>query len=178
MKQIFLISGKAQHGKTSIAQFLSKKIPGKGLILHHADYLKFIAKNYLDWNGEKDVFGRCLLQKLGTEKTKIKLNKPLFWTELLCNTIEILQDDFDYFYIADVRFKSEIYYPLSRYGNIVLPIRVERLNFDNGLTFDQKNHLSEIDLDDFEFDYIINSKSGLNYLEEEVDKYIKWYLLL
>jgi hypothetical protein len=172
MKQIFLISGEAQNGKDSVANFLKEKLPGKSLIIHNADYLKFIARNYLDWDGNKDKNSRTMLQQLGTEKTKIKLNKPLYWTEKVCDVIEIFQDDFDYFCIPDTRFISEIRYPQARFPNSVITVRVHRLNFDNGLTPEQKSHISERELVDFKHDFEIFSESGLDKLEKEVDAFI------
>jgi hypothetical protein len=172
MKQIFLVAGKAQHGKDSTGQILKEKLKGKTLILHNADYLKYIAKEYLNWNGIKDDKSRTLLQQLGTEKVRNGLNRPLFWVEKSCDIIDILLNDFDYFIICDCRFKNEIHFPKARFPNYVTSIRVERLNFDNGLTEEQKNHLSETDLDNFIFDYYIKSESGLNNLEKEVDKLI------
>jgi hypothetical protein len=177
MKQIFLISGKALSGKDSTANFLFKKLIGKSLIIHNSDMLKFIATQYLGWNGNKDENGRALLQVLGTEKTKLALNKPLFWTERVCDIIEILKNDYDYFFVPDTRFKSEIYYPQSRFTEHIYSLRVERLNFDNGLTKKQKEHISETDLDDFKFDYTIKSQSGLDNLEKEIDYFIKIYTI-
>jgi hypothetical protein len=173
MKKIFLISGFAQHGKDSTANFLKQKLLGKSLIIHNADYLKFICKEYLEWDGSKDEYGRTLLQKTGTENTKIKLNKPFFWIEKVCDVIEITQDLYDYYMIPDIRFKSEIYYPLARFPDNVITIRIHRLNFDNGLNEEQKNHISEIELKNFKHDIDVYSKSGLNNLESEVNMLVK-----
>lgn len=172
MKKIFTISGFAQHGKDSVANFMKQKLNGKTLIIHNADYLKYIAKEYLQWNGEKDDVGRTLLQQLGTENTKIKLNKPFFWIEKVCDIIEITQDIYDFYIIPDTRFYSEIYYPLSRFPNNIFTIRVNRLNFDNGLSVEQKNHISETELISFTYDYIIRSESGLDNLERHVNLFL------
>lgn len=172
MKQIFLISGEAQHGKDSTANFLKQKLKGKTLILHFADYLKFIAKNYMGWDGNKDEKGRTLLQTLGSEKVRVGLKKPLYWAERVCDAIEILENDYDYFCVPDCRYLNEIYFPKARFPNKITTIRVHRLNFDNCLTPEQKNHMSEIELLDFKHDYDIYSESGLNNLEREVDEFI------
>jgi hypothetical protein len=169
MKKIFLISGKALHGKDSVANFMQQKLNGKTLILHNADYLKYVAEKYMDWDGKKDKKGRELLQLLGTEKVRLMLKRPLFWVEKTCDVIEILADMFDYFIIPDTRFINEIYYPMAKFPNCVKSIRVNRINFDNGLTEEQKNHLSETNLDNFEFDYYIESESGLDNLEKTLD---------
>jgi len=173
VKQIFLISGKAMSGKDSTANLLKEKINGKSLIIHNADYLKYIAKEYMGWNGQKDKQGRALLQNLGTEKVRMGLGKPLFWVEKSCDVIDILKDDYDYFLIPDTRFRNEVFLPNARFPSCVTSIRVERLNFYNGLTEEQQQHLSEIDLDNFDFDYRVISENGLDNLEIEVDKLIK-----
>jgi len=172
MKQIFLISGEAKNGKDSVANFLKQKLPGKSLILHNADYLKYIATNYMGWNGEKDEYGRTLLQTLGTEKVRWGMKRPLFWTEKVCDVIELLQDDYDYFSVADTRYENEVFYPKARFPNNVLTIRMHRLNFDNGLTPEQKSHISERELVNFKHDYEIFSESGLDKLEKEVDAFV------
>jgi len=175
MKQIFTISGLAQHGKDSTASFLKEKLNGKSLVLHNADFLKYIAEKYMGWNGAKDNYGRDLLQWLGTDRVRVELNKPLFWIEKSCDAIEILQDKYDYFFISDTRFINEVRYPQARFPHLVTSVHVTRLNFDNGLTEQQKNHPSETSLNGFKFDYKIVSESGLDKLEVEVDKFIKLY---
>lgn len=173
MKTIFLISGKACHGKDSVANILKDKLKGNSLIIHNADYLKYVAKQYMGWNGQKDDIGRAILQVLGTEKVRIGLNKPLFWIEKTCDVIDILKNDYDYFFVPDTRFPNEVYYPKARFPTDVLSLRVIRKNFDNGLTQEQKLHPSETALDEFDFDYVIESESGLDKLEIEVQKFIK-----
>jgi hypothetical protein len=177
MKHVFLISGEAQHGKDSTADFLKQKLDGKTLILHNADYLKYIAKTYMNWNGEKDCEGRTLLQHLGTEKVRFDLKKPLFWIEKTCDVIEILSDYYDYFCVSDSRFVNELHYPIARFPNRVTSIRVSRLNFDNGLTPEQKNHASELELMNYPHDYYIKSESGLNNLEVVVDQFLELFFI-
>jgi hypothetical protein len=172
MKTIFLISGLAQHGKDSVANFLKQKLSGKTLILHNADYLKYIATAYMGWDGSKGIEGRNLLQYLGTERVRFDMKRPLYWVERTCDIIDILYDYYDFFCVPDTRFKNEIYYPLARFPGCVKTIRVNRLNFSSCLTPEQKNHSSEIDLVDFPHDIYINSESGLDNLEREVDEII------
>ena len=148
------------------------RLNSKTLILHNADYLKYIAKEYMGWNGKKSESGRQLLQQLGTEQVREGLKRPLFWVEKSCDVIDILSKEFDYFIIPDTRFLNEVYYPQARFPEKVISIRVERLNFDNGLTLEQKKHSSETNLDHFKFDYKIKSESGLDNLEIEVNRIV------
>ena len=66
--QVIVISGKAQHGKDTTAGFLKDALEADGypvLIAHYGDLVKYVCKMYLGWNGEKDEYGRSLLQYAG-----------------------------------------------------------------------------------------------------------------
>ena len=51
-------------------------------------------------------------------------------------------------------------------------LRVERPNFDNGLTEAQKNHPSEVDMDNYNFDYLIYNDSDIKSLKAKVENFI------
>lgn len=51
------ISGQARHGKNVTAEILKEKLIDKNqrvIIINYADYLKYLAKQYYGWNGEKN----------------------------------------------------------------------------------------------------------------------------
>lgn len=176
--KVLLFSGKAKHGKTACGEIVKKKLEEKGkrvLIINYADYLKFIAKEYYGWDGNKDDNGRTLLQWLGTDKIRAKY--PDFWVDTVINLIEIIKDDFDVICICDVRFPNEIMQMAVNKNFETISINVERENFDNGLTKEQQCHPSETSLRYWIFDWYISSESGLDKLEKEVDKMIKYYYL-
>ena len=103
-------------------------------------------------------------QLLGTEKVRSK--NPSFWVDTIIRLLNVIGEDFDYVLISDTRFPNEIQrFKDEKYH--IIPIHVERLNFDNGLTEEQKNHLSETALNDYEFDYYLEAKN-LNELECEI----------
>lgn len=80
-------------------------------------------------------------------------------------------DEWDYVIVDDCRFANE----LERWiGFNTINLRVNRKNFISPLTLEQQSHISETELDDYEFDYVINSESGLDKLEKEVDVFLKW----
>lgn len=63
--QVCTISGKAGAGKDTFAKYLAAELEGRNqsvLVTHYADVLKYICKEYLGWNGNKDEFGRAMLQ--------------------------------------------------------------------------------------------------------------------
>lgn len=172
--KIFLISGKARHGKDTFARLLQNKIHEPSLIIRNADILKYIAKEYLHWNGDKDGNGRKLLQLLGTEVAKQALNKPFFWVEKTCDCIDLLQNVYNYFIVPDTRFLSEVYYTLGRYGcESVTTIRVSRNNFKNDLQENANIHKSETELDQYNFNYKIVSDNGIDDYLNWIDKNIK-----
>ena len=173
MKKVILFSGKAEHGKTTAANMLKKMLEDKGnkvVVTRYAYYLKDLAARYCGWNGEKDNYGRQLLQQLGTDIIRVKLNKPNFHVGRICEDIEICQDYVDYVIIDDTRFANEVFYPKAIFGDKVIAVRVERddPNFRSALSDEQLHHISETALDNFKgFDYKI-SASNLDELEDAI----------
>lgn len=176
MKKIILISGKAENGKTTMAELLKEKLEARGervVITRYAYYLKDLAKRYCGWDGTKDIKGRELLQTLGTDIIRQKLNKPNFHVGRICEDIEICQNYVDYVIIDDARFPNEIYYPKTLFGDSVMTLRAHRINedgtdFNSSLTDEQKQHLSETALDNFCFDYI-SYASDMKGLEANIE---------
>ena len=75
--------------------------------------------------------------------------------------------------ISDARFKIEVDTPRDNFENVVI-IRVNRPNFDNGLTEEQKMHRTETDLDDYaNYDYVIENNESLEELKEKVNDILK-----
>ena len=73
--KIITISGKAQHGKDTTAEMLKKKLEElqyKVLIIHYADYVKYVCRQYFNWDGNKDEKGRTILQQVGTNLARAR----------------------------------------------------------------------------------------------------------
>lgn len=172
MQKLILIGGKAESGKDYSAKYIKKYLENKNkkvIILHFADELKFYAKEYFGWNGNKDKLGRFLLQSLGTDIVRSRC--PDYWVESVARFIRVFQNEFDYFLIPDLRFPNESnYFKNNDYPVIVL--KTNRLNYQNSLTPEQRLHKSEVALDDYIFDYEINAESGVENLERELDIFI------
>lgn len=168
--KVILISGKGMAGKDSTANILKEYYEKQGkkvLITHYADLLKYICKTYFGWNGKKDEFGRGLLQRIGTDE--IRKIYPDYWVRFVYEMLSFFNNEWDYVLIPDCRFPNEIVY--FKNGSFdTTTIRVNRLNFISLLTPEQRQHPSEIALDNYTFDYIINSESGLDKLKIEVMK--------
>lgn len=169
--KIICVSGKARHGKDTTAKLLKEYLEladKKVLVTHYADLLKYICKNYFDWDGKKDEKGRQLLQYVGTDV--VRKRKPDFWVDFVADILELFDDAWDYVIICDTRFPNEVS-ALKDRGLDVIHLRIDRINFDNGLTKEQKNHPSETALDNIIPDYRITNDNNLEELRCEAVKF-------
>lgn len=161
--KIILISGHAQNGKDQTGIYLSDILEKEGyrvLTLHYADFLKHFLQKYLNWNGQKDSNGRTLLQKWGTDV--VRKNNPNTWVDMMISLLKGIMTEYDYIIIPDTRFPNEIERVKEIFETIT--VRIERPNFDSGLSEEQKNHISEIALDKTKFNVTIVNSQDLNYL--------------
>lgn len=160
-KIVFTISGKAGHGKDTLALVIRKIYQERGKTtrrLAFADYLKQEAE-LLGWDGKKDDKGRTLLQDLSVlTKTYHGLD---YYVKRVEKNIEHFRDDV--FTITDTRYPYELK-PVPHAINI----RVERSGYDNGLTKKQQKHESEVALDNHEFDLIIYNDLDEDFMEQQM----------
>lgn len=168
--KVIAISGKAGHGKDVTAGYLKECLKAKGkrvLVTHYADLLKYICRNFFNWDGQKDVRGRTMLQYVGTEI--IRAQDPNYWVGFVADMLYFFEDQWDYVLIPDTRFPNEIDY-LKDAGFDVIYIRVIRENFESSLTEEQQNHPSETALDSYEADVLLYNDSDLNNLKFSVER--------
>lgn len=175
--KILMISGKSGSGKDAVAFILKEKLADKKvLVIHFADLVKYYAFQYYNWSGEKDEKGRALLQKIGT--TIMRGFNQDYWARIVAEFLAATINEFDYVLIPDWRFKNE-YEVVSSYNKNVSTIRINRYDKDNNLyinpslTPEQAAHISETELDNFSFDYVIDNKGDLDTLEESVKTIIE-----
>lgn len=175
--KIYCISGKAQHGKDTLAGFMLEALENRGksiLIFHYADLLKFICKQYFGWDGVKDGYGRHLLQEIGTDVIRTK--NPDYWAMFAVGLFRLFEGQWDYVLIPDCRFPNEID-KLKEAGFDVTHIRVKRPGFDNGLTLEQQRHPSEIALDDVAPDQIwLNDKGLEEFRRNTLERFVPYIL--
>lgn len=163
--KIILFSGFARHGKDQSATFLKELLEQSGktvLIYHFADALKSLCENSYNWiKGDKGPIGRTILQSVGTY---YRQNNPQCWVNIARQIA--LGCPEEYVLIPDCRYKNEALGFLDfNYKNI----RIERPNFDNGLTPEQKLHISETEMITFsEYDKVIINDGSLDDLREKV----------
>lgn len=166
--KVICISGHAQHGKDTSAVMMKELLESDGyrvLITHYGDLLKYICKAFFDWNGEKDLHGRTLLQFVGTDVIRAKA--PDFWVAFVAYIIKEFQSTWDYVLIPDCRFPNEVHY-MSEAGFDTVHLRVVRQNFASPLTPEQQQHPSETALDHVMPDYYINNYGTLDDLRHVI----------
>lgn len=158
--KLYLICGKARAGKDTFAKLIKQeeeKNNNKVCILKLTAPLYSWAEDYFNYDKEKDEKPRELLQTLGYDILQLKLKKKDFLLDYLITTIEVLDNYYDVGLITDGRLVHEIEVLKEKYPNIKTILLTNKK--DNKLTNKEKNHQTEIDLDDYkDFDYIVENK--------------------
>lgn len=167
--KVICISGKAQHGKDTTATILSSALENRGnkvLTFHYADLLKYLCRQYFNWNGEKDEVGRTLLQHVGTDVVRTK--DPDYWVDFAVKFFKLFEDEWDYILIPDCRFPNEIVRIKTNFDCVHLT--VFRPNFKSPLTEEQQNHISETALDHYPCDEVIWNDGSTEDLSVKIFK--------
>ena len=170
--KLFIISGKAKSGKNEVAKIIENYYKKKKCItISFAYYLKDYVKRITNWDGSEETKPRELLQKLGIELIKNKIDNKLLINRII-EDIEVFSYFYDIIIISDARLIDEIEVVKEKYPNSI-SIRVSRNNYDNLLNKEEKNHITETNLDDYiGFDYtVINN----NYteLKEKIENILR-----
>lgn len=173
--KIFVIGGLAKSGKNKFGGYLREELKNYGYnpcVMHLTEPLYSYAKNYFLWDENGDSKPREFLQKMGIEIIKNKMHKPYFLIDRTCEDIEVLSNFFDTFIITDARLIMEFEEFKKRFDDVVT-IKLTRVNFDNGLTEEERSHITETEILDYhEFDYEIENHN-LESLHEEARRIVK-----
>lgn len=174
--KIYLLSGKARHGKDTAAGFLKKfyEEDGKKVIFSRAGkYIKFYAMEMTDWDGSEETKPRELLQKLGTDVIREKLDKAEMFIERQLDDLEIYSYFYDAIIVPDIRLPREIESVKERFDNVVT-IKINRINFETELTGSQQKHKTETAMDNFnDYDYVVTNDTLEQYEKDIYDIYKK-----
>ena len=177
--QVVMISGKSGSGKDTLANFMREHLEQQGkrvITIHYADCVKFYAKQYFGWTGEKDEEGRSLLQNLGTNWVRTKY--PNYWADLVGQFLNSIDKQFDIALIPDLRFCNEER-RVKKFNKNCITIRINKLNEDGtyilspSLTPEQHAHPSECSMDDVAFDIMVNNSGTLDDLKEDAKEIIE-----
>ncbi len=153
-----------------------------------------LSENYF-WNGKKDDFGRKLLQYLGTEvgrsldpdywirSAQMMIAEKRFYpinederNNMILHARKLPEPEsgegIDVIYVSDTRFPNEPeqieYFAHKEKFPLFLIAEIVRENYDNGLSEDKRNHLSEQRLTrvmDQPADYIVYNSRDLKELD-------------
>lgn len=169
---IITLSAKAEGGKDTTALQIKNQLEDMGysvLITHYADLLKYICRQFFDWDGKKNEEGRTILQRVGTNTVREK--KPEYWVDFIKDILDFFPDEWDYVLIPDTRFPNEID-SLKQDGFNCISVHITRPNYENHLTDEQRRHPSETALDEYKFDYEMINPGSIEELNKEVRKFI------
>lgn len=168
--KVFCVCGKARSGKDTTASIIKEIVERKGhkvLVTHYADLVKYVCRTYFDWNGEKDVAGRTLLQYVGTDIVRSKIQD--YWVDFIIDILQFFKDKWEYVIIPDLRFQNEI----SKMREVLTDseiycLKVARSGADSSLTEEQRHHKSEVELDSIKYDYLLDNNGSLKELEDKI----------
>lgn len=167
--QVVGISGKAEAGKTTLANILKEQLENEHkrvLLINYGDFVKFIATQYYNWNGEKNEYGRALLQHIGTEQGRMMVDENI-WVDMVINTVKVAERDYDVAIVADCRFPNE-FDRWAEKGTDMLKIRIARPEHQSKLTEEQKQHASETSMDNYrDWDLFICNDGTYPELQEK-----------
>ena len=173
--KIFLITGASRHGKDTIGNFIEnycKENNIKFCRTQMAKYLKMYVKDYFGWDGSEETKPRTLLQELGTDIIREKMNKPYFFANRTKEDLEILSNFFDVAAVTDIRVPLEIETIKDNFDDVVV-IKVERINYEQEMTKEQQKHKIENAMNDYkDFDYVVINDT-LEKLEEDIIDILK-----
>lgn len=167
---IFIICGKARHGKDTVAQMIHNYYDRIGLNtinLQYSSSIKEYAKKISNWDGSEETKPRELLQALGTELIRQKIDF-LFFVKRMISDIKVYSYFYDVITISDARAKVELDIPRQELKNVIV-INVNRPSLESELTKKEQKHYTETDLDDYtNYDYKIINDGTIEELEEKV----------
>ena len=161
--KIILIAGKAGSGKT----YLGKKIVNiaearglRALQTEYSKYLKLYAKELFNYDGSRENKPRKFLQDTGSFIREY-LKDEHFFTRRMLEDFRVYEKYYDIIVISDVRLIKEIEdIKVSKYKDIIT-IKVINKHSKYDLTNDEKNHITEKELENYnEFDYIIENEGN------------------
>lgn len=173
---IYLIAGRGRSGKNTFGTYLASELEKRGrkvCTIELMRTLKGYCRDYFGWDGKDETKPRDLLQKLGTEIIRENLNMPMFHINRLLLDIEVLSHFFDDFIVPDVRFPLEIEEIKKTKSAVSIHITREDIDSVSNLTEEQKAHITETALNDFQdYDYeIVNER--LEQLKKDAEKVVR-----
>ena len=168
--RLFLVAGKAGSGKNEVAIFI-KEILKNTVITSFSKYIKLFTLELTDWDGDDSNKPREFLQNMGD---KLRAIDEDFLTKRILEDIEVYKrEGISNVVISDVRLVNEIEFFKKIKDIEVVTIRVNSDTSRRNLTNDEKHHITEIELDNYNgFDYTVKNQFNDN-LKEEIIKILE-----
>lgn len=171
--KLFIICGKSGSGKNTAAGIIKEYYEKRNknvLITEFSKYLKMYASEIIGYDPKLDEKPRKFLQQLGS-KIRNDLFSNTFLSDRIIQDLKIYEEYFDYVVLSDSRMPNEIDQIKILYESTV--IKLENYFGENKLDNDEKNHETEVLLDEYEnYDYIVKNIT-LENLKEEIIKIIE-----
>ena len=164
---IYLLVGKAGSGKSYVANILKEKLPNS-VITNLSKYIKLFALELGLWDGNDNNKPRTFLQTTGDKLRAVDEN---ILSKRMLDDIKVYEKiNIKNVIISDVRLIKEINC-LKNSNNNVITIKVTSQKSNRKLTIEEQNHLTEIELDNYQdYDYLIENNDKINEQIEEILK--------
>ncbi len=167
--KVIVLAGKAGSGKNYLGEklvYYAQKNHLRAVLTEYSKYLKLYAKELLNYDAQKDEKPRKFLQDIGSfVREKIDAS---FLVKRMLDDFYVYETCCDVVVISDARLIQEIE-ALKQSAYEVISIKVVQSLFDSNLSLDEKKHVTELELDDYQnFDYIIENKS-----KEEIELFAR-----
>lgn len=171
---IFIVSGKANSGKDTTCDLINNYIKiknMKSINLQFSSYIKMYAKKISNWDGSEDTKPRTLLQTLGTDIIREKIDN-MFFIKRIIGDINVYSYYFDIITISDARLPEEIDSIYNEFKN-VYRIKIQRPGFINNLDKTENKHRTEVALDSYNnYDYVVINDGSINDLNNKIKNII------
>ena len=169
--KIFMVSGKAGTGKNTISSIIKEFYGDNAIEISFSYYIKDYAKRISNWDGREETKPRELLQNLGIELVRNKIDSKLFINRTL-EDIKVFSYFYDVIIISGGRIVEELETIKTNYPNSISIGVVS--NLKNNLTEEEKKHLTEVALDNYNnYDYKIDNSGSYEELKKEVLKILE-----
>lgn len=169
--KIFMVSGKAGTGKNTISSIIKEFYGDNAIEISFSYYIKDYAKRISNWDGREETKPRELLQNLGIELVRNKIDSKLFINRTL-EDIKVFSYFYDVIIISGGRLVEELETIKTNYPNSISIGVVS--NLKNNLTEEEKKHFTEVALDNYNnYDYKIDNSGSYEELKKEVLKILE-----
>ncbi len=169
--KIFLIAGKAESGKGEVAKLIKEYYiykHEKTVVTSYGKYIKNLAMELSDWDGNEATKPRKYLQELGQQ---IRTINPNFIINNMTKNFEVYENFVQNLVIDDVRMPEEIDKIRNNFDN-VYAIYVENQFSESNLSVEEQIDITEVALENYnDFDHtIVNDQ--LESLKDKIFKFL------